>query len=86
LLSKGSRLQFNRLWALQVSWMREQAESLRGEMNVNGPKDYAWRYMLGKMEVLEDLGFLLGFPASSAITSKTNSLRFTTPSWDAFMQ
>ena len=85
LLSKGRRLQFNRLWALQVAWMQEQAESLRGEMNVNGPKDYAWRYMLGKMKVLEDLGFLLGFTISSNNINKTNSLRFTTPAWDAYM-
>jgi hypothetical protein len=64
--------------------MVEQAESLAVEYNVNSHIDYAWRYMKGKMEILENLGFLRGF-IHKRVQKSTTSLRFTTPSWDAEM-
>lgn len=85
LLSKGSRDKFNSLWKKQVDWMVEQALSLSIERNVDTPYDYAWRYMKGKMEVLETMGFLEGFKDTTKLTP-TNSLRFTTPEWDTAMQ
>ena len=84
LLSKGQPTRFSRLWADQVNWMVEQATSLRVERNVNTPQDYAWRYMLGKVGILEGMGFLRGFK-HIAQQQPTSSLRFTTPSWDAEM-
>ena len=85
LLSKGSGAKFNKLWKLQVDWMQEQAASLKVEMNVVSPKDYAWRYISGKKEVLEDMGFLRGFTSRLISNSPTKSLRFTTPAWDSYM-
>lgn len=84
LLSRGSHAKFNRLWKKQVAWMVEQAESLKLERNVTTPSDYAWRYMLGKKEYLERLGFLRGYV--SKVQGTTTSLRFTTPEWDSEMQ
>jgi hypothetical protein len=52
---------------------------------VNTPEDYAWRYMLGKKHVLEDMGFLRGF-SNVIVQGPTTSLRFTTPSWDDEMK
>ena len=84
LLSKGSSTKFNKLWRQQVHWMVEQAKSLSVESEVNTPADYAWRYMKGKMELLEGMGFLRGYTAGTA--QPTTSLRFTTPEWDNEMQ
>jgi hypothetical protein len=84
LLSRGRINTFTRLWTEQVNWMLEQAESLEVEYNVNTHLDYAWRYMKGKMEVLEGLGFLRGF-IHKRLQQPTTSLRFTTPTWDAEM-
>lgn len=86
LLSKGSTVTFNRLWKKQVHWMTEQANSLRIEHSVNTSADYAWRYMLGKKEVLEALGFLNGYTTGDILHTPTSSLRFTTPEWDEVMQ
>ena len=83
LLSKGSASKFNKLWTQQVNWMVEQANSLKVERNVATPADYAWRYMLGKKEYLEQRGFLRGFLHKSQ--GATTSLRFTTPEWDSQM-
>lgn len=85
LLSRGSSVKFNRLWRQQVHWMIEQANTLSVERQVNTPVDYAWRYMRGKKEVLERLGFLRGYTAGISEQSPTNSLRFTTPEWDLEM-
>jgi hypothetical protein len=84
LLSKGSSAKFNKLWKQQVHWMVEQTDSLKLERGINGPAEYAWRYMLGKKVVLEDLGFLRDYTAGNQ-REATSSLRFTTPQWDEEM-
>ena len=86
LLSKGSQAKFNRLWRQQVHWMMEQANSLSLEKNVNTPADYAWRYMRGKKDLLEEMGFLRGYTAGLSNQPPTDSLRFTTPEWDSEMR
>jgi hypothetical protein len=85
LLSRGHVNKFTKLWTEQVNWMAEQVESLQVEYNVNTRVDYAWRYMKGKMELLESMGFLRGF-IHKRLQKPTTSLRFTAPSWDAEMQ
>jgi len=84
LLSKGSSAKFNKLWKQQVHWMVEQTDSLKLERGINGPAEYAWRYMLGKKEVLDNLGFLRDYTAGNKHEA-TSSLRFTTPQWDKEM-
>jgi hypothetical protein len=85
LLSKGSSIKFNRLWRQQVHWIIEQATTLSQERGINRPVDYAWRYMRGKMDVLERMGFLRGYTAGIEKQPATQSLRFTTPEWDLEM-
>jgi hypothetical protein len=65
--------------------MIEQANTLSKERGVNKPTDYAWRYMRGKMELLEGMGFLRGYTAGLSGQPPTPSLRFTTPEWDSEM-
>jgi hypothetical protein len=65
--------------------MMEQANTLSVERQVHTPADYAWRYMRGKMDVLEGLGFLRGYTAGLSKQPPTQSLRFTTPEWDLEM-
>lgn len=84
LLSKGHTNKFSKLWSEQVNWMVEQAESLKVERNVNTPVDYAWRYMLGKVSVLNELGFIKDF-VKMHLLEPSRSLRFTTPTWDSEM-
>ena len=86
LLSKGSSVKFNRLWRQQVHWIIEQATTLSQERGINRPVDYAWRYMRGKMDVLEGMGFLRGYTAGIEKQPATQSLRFTTPEWDLEMR
>lgn len=86
LLSKGSSIKFNRLWRQQVHWIIEQATTLSQERGINRPVDYAWRYMRGKMDVLERMGFLRGYTAGIEKQPATQSLRFTTPEWDLEMK
>jgi hypothetical protein len=83
LLSRGKYTVFHRLWKAQVDWMTEQTESLKVSHNINTPADYAWRYMLGKKDVLENAGFLEYFKGKGG--QPTPSLRFTTPLWDTYM-
>jgi hypothetical protein len=52
---------------------------------VNTKSDYAWRYITGKKEVLEEKGFLKGISINVNSHKQTNSLRFTTPQWDELL-
>lgn len=76
LKSKGTQRRFLQLWKEQVSWMSGQTEYIQKNMNVNSKHDYAWRYMSGKQEVLEQLGFFYGIPrrtVSNPITPRLTS-------------
>jgi len=76
ILSKGSKVKFNKLWTKQCGWIRAQSERLRADHGVNGPQDYAWRYTLGREKVLEEMGFMVKGNADVV------SLRFTTPEFE----
>lgn len=79
LLSKGKPTIFNQLWKKQCIWIEQQVMHLFTNWNVQGRSDYAWRYIVGKYEVLEKYGFIL------TVNSEENpnvGLRFTTPELD----
>ena len=78
ILSKGQGGTFNRLWKQQCRWIYHQCNELR--QSVNGPQDYAWRYITGKRDVLKRLGLLEDCrePLDSRVML---SPRFTTPEW-----
>jgi len=78
LLSKGKSGAFSSLWLKQCKWIHAQCEMLEKSGTVNGPKDYAWRYINGKRNVLYGLGFLK--KCSGPVVGKLTP-RFTTPEW-----
>ena len=76
LLSKGQSTEFRKLWLQQCKWIYHQCNRLKG--SVDDRSDYAWRYIVGKRDVLKGLGFLQD--CSDKIPGELN-LRFTTPEW-----
>jgi hypothetical protein len=78
LLSKGNSREFRKLWIEQCKWIYTQCDILKKTNTVNDRNDYAWRYILGKRDVLKGLGFLQDCPDK---ISKELSLCFTTPEW-----
>jgi hypothetical protein len=77
--AKGSRRLAASLWETQARWIENQESLLRGSHNVLGPHNYAWRYTVGRSEVLAGLGIGLGTGAGASSTAKNNSksLSFT---------
>jgi hypothetical protein len=64
-LSKGTLQTAKRLWKQQAQWIRNQEEILRNMYGVNTIDQYAWRYIVGRRNFLEGLGFqfpTLGYP------------------------
>lgn len=79
LLSKGRSGIFTRMWRQQIAWILAQTKYLRDRWRVNTPADYAWRYTVGRHQVLAEKGFIMSARALPAVTGL--SLRFTTPAW-----
>ena len=76
LCSKGSEAQASNLWSLQSQWISNQNHLLRSYYGVHSIDDYAWRYTLGREEILHNLKVNLPTPTGS----KGNSSRLTHPS------
>lgn len=75
LLANGSLQKAKRLWKIQSQWIADQEVQLRTHHNVQSPSDYAWRYTVGRRDVLTNLGFTIPQGNMSNLTS----LRFTSP-------
>ena len=75
LLSKGSEREGQRLWQIQSQWIANQNAILRDRYNVSGPDDYAWRYTVGREDILASLKIDLPAPKDG----RTRSSRLTTP-------
>ena len=83
LLSRGKENVFNALWLKQCKWIHQQSLYLQSHWNVLSEKDYAWRYTIGKHQVLKSLGYMnTSYTSSEPIVT---GLRFTTPELDSFM-
>jgi hypothetical protein len=82
ILSKGKSDNFSNLWLKQCRWINAQCDYLEKSNTVNGPQDYAWRYINGKRDVLKRLGFLknCNYKDTKTISVKLTP-RFTTPVW-----
>lgn len=65
-----------KLWAIQSQWIIDQETVLKG-MGVNTRADYAWRYTVGRREVLESLGLRFPPPSQDPAFMLGGSLRFT---------
>ena len=75
LCSKGSEEMAKKYWTLQSQWMANQNYKLQKQYNVYGPEDYAWRYTVGRKDVLHNLGISL--PKEK--DDRGNSSRLTHP-------
>lgn len=75
ILSKGSEREAQRLWQLQSQWIANQNAILRRKYNVQTPDDYAWRYTVGREEILDSLKIDL----PEAKNTRTLSSRLTSP-------
>lgn len=75
LCSKGSQTRAKTLWSYQSYWIVDQNETLRRLYNIKSPKDYVWRYTLGREQIAKQLRVPLPVPDKS----KSRSLRLTTP-------
>lgn len=75
LCSKGDEVKAKELWKLQSHWIANQNHVLQHVYHVQTTNDYAWRYTLGRAEVLQMLGISL--PVGKDM--KTNSSRLTHP-------
>lgn len=65
-----------KLWAIQAQWIVDQETVLKG-MGVTKHTDYAWRYTVGRREVLESLGLRFPPPSQDPAFMLGGSLRFT---------
>ena len=68
------------LWRIQSQWIVDQEVLLRNEHNVNRPDSYAWRYTVGRREVMEKIGLPFPPPSNNPALIIGGSLRFTSPS------
>ena len=64
-----------KLWAIQAQWIVDQETVLK--KFVKTPADYAWRYTVGRREVLESLGLRFPPPSQDPAFMLGGSLRFT---------
>jgi hypothetical protein len=71
--SKGSLSKAKSLLHKQLQWIVDQAGRLQDEFGVQSATDYAYRYTVGRIPVLQSLGFSLPRPSAAFI----DSLRFT---------
>lgn len=80
ILAKGSLAKAKKLWAIQAQWIVDQETVLKGDYNVLGPLNYAWRYTVGRRGVLERMGLRFPAPSADPMFMLGGSLRFTSPS------
>jgi hypothetical protein len=80
ILSGGSLTKAKALWKIQSRWIVDQEIILRNEYNVNDPRSYAWRYTVGRREVMEKMGMPFPSPSYDPNMMIGGSLRFTSPS------
>jgi len=71
--AKGKKAPFIQYMNEQLIWSVNQAEFIRIHHNVNSEEDYAWRYLVGRLDVWKSLGIAL--PQTPYKSIKT--LRFT---------
>lgn len=78
-LAKGSLTKAKKLWRIQAQWIIDQ-ETVLKEYGVLTPLNYAWRYTVGRREIMEGMGLRFPAPSADPMFILGGSLRFTSPS------
>ena len=73
--ARGEPHLFNYLWNIQAQYAVNQALAVKLFHNVYGPKDYAWRYIIGRLYYFKLFG--LNLPEPSKYVGHIKSLRLT---------
>jgi hypothetical protein len=73
--AKGQQQGWVRHMREQIDWAVKQASSLQTAYKVYSPKDYAWRYLIGRLDVWRALGLQVPWPTQQKKILR--SLRFT---------
>jgi len=73
--AKGELRTWIRLTTQQMKWATRQAATIQTYHKVRSPKDYAWRYLVGRLDVWNRLG--LPVPPIPTHFISTQSLRFS---------
>lgn len=77
LLSCGSPTKAAELWAIQSQWIADQNAILRRSHKVHSENQYAWRYTVGREQILDSLNIPL--PSAKLADRTGMSGRFTSP-------
>ncbi len=77
--SKGNTARANELWLSQREWIQKMNRHATTKHSVRNEKDYAWRYLNGRVKIYNQLGFDVGMHGSEDKSAKLLSPRFTTP-------
>lgn len=72
--AKGNPNKWQTLMKQQIDWAVRQAQTLQNKYNVQGAKDYAWRYIIGRIHVWQTLGIQV---STTNKQPPVKSLRFT---------
>jgi hypothetical protein len=75
--AKGVPTLWNRYLTRQLIWATRQAATLRDIYRVKGSDAYAWRYLVGRIDVWKRLGLYVPPLPNPSSYRPTNSLRFT---------
>jgi hypothetical protein len=73
--AKGDYQRWKDEFSKQLDWSVKQAATLEDHFDVKGSNDYAWRYLIGRLDVWKRLG--LDVPGRPTTYKPVKSLRFT---------
>ena len=79
MLATGKRQEFNKIWKTQLKYALTQQHIIEKWHNVKTYNDYAWRYIIHRVDVWRELGFKIPelTAKEKASIKYSNSLRFT---------
>ena len=73
--AKGVETLFFQTMKQQIAWALQQAATIQKYHNVHTEQEYAWRYLIGRLDVWRSLGFMI--PAIPTQFTPIRSLRFS---------
>jgi hypothetical protein len=75
--AKGDSIRWKKEFSKQVQWSVKQAATLNDHFDVKGSNDYAWRYLIGRLDVWKTLGLDVPPLPTPKTYTPVKSLRFT---------